>query len=291
MVLIGSVGFGCSKREPDRGGIPVQSQKFVTDDLGREVRMPFKVERAISLAPNITEMIFAVGAGDKLVGNTTYCNYPEAAKSIPKVGDTLSPNIETIISLRPEVVFVSTASQLETFTKTLDSQGVAVFVINATSLDDVYRSLDQLGEMFWTSEKTQALISQLRHRQEMPLPHGVKPQINRVFIQISNEPLFTVGKKSFLSQVVEKAGGELVTNVIEDAYPKISKETALAMNPDVIILSDSDDNQQPNDVFKNSPAVKNGRVYKINADIISRPGPRLVDAIVQIAAFLHRDKN
>jgi iron complex transport system substrate-binding protein len=269
------------------GTLPVESRRVVNDDLGREVRVPFKIERIISLAPNITEMIFAVGAGDKLVGVTTYCNYPAEAKSIQKVGDTVSPNIETIISLRPEVVFVSTASQLEAFTKTLDSQGVSVFVINATSLDDVYRSLGQLGEMFWTSEQAKTLVTDLRSREEMPYPHGERPNFKRVFIQISNEPLFTVGKKSFLTQVVEKAGGELVTKDIDDGYPKLSKETALALDPEVIILSNSEDNQRPNDAFQNSPAVKNGRVYKINADIISRPGPRLVDAIEQIAVFLH----
>jgi iron complex transport system substrate-binding protein len=99
-----------------------------------------------------------------------------------------------------------------------------------------------------------------------------------------------VGKQSFLNAMVDAAGGRSVTSDVETAYPKLSKETASALRPDVIILSESPDNQEPNEVFRNSPAVKNGRVYKINADLLSRPGPRLVDALEQIARFLHPEK-
>jgi iron complex transport system substrate-binding protein len=108
----------------------------------------------------------------------------------------------------------------------------------------------------------------------------------RVFVQISKEPLFTIGRDSFLTEIVESAGGTSTTKDIATAYPKISKETALALNPDVILLSDSEDNPNPSEVFKNSSAVKNNRVFKINADIISRPGPRLVDALEEIARDL-----
>ena len=107
-----------------------------------------------------------------------------------------------------------------------------------------------------------------------------------MFLQISKEPLFTIGKDSFLTDLIDRAGGISVTANVATAYPKLSKETALALNPDVIILSESEDNREPNDVFKNSPAVKNGQVFKINADIISRPSPRIVDALEQIARDL-----
>jgi iron complex transport system substrate-binding protein len=259
----------------------------VTDDLGRTVNVPVKIDRAVSLAPSLTEMIFAVGAGDTLVGVTSYCNYPEQAKAIEKVGDTMTPNIERIIALKPQIVFVSTASQLEAFTKTLDDQGIAVFVSEAKSLDDVYRSLNQFGDLFGTKKRAANLVSELMRSAE-----GFRYSLEgkptpKVFVQISNDPLFTIGRDSFLTEVLEHAGGTSATNDVPTAYPKLSKETAMALNPDVIILSDSDDNREPNDVFKNSPAVKNGRVYRINADIISRPGPRLVDAIEQIAKDLH----
>ena len=260
----------------------------VRDDLGRTVVVPEKIDRAISLAPSVTEMIFAVGAGDRLVGVTTYCNYPAEAGAIEKVGDTQTPNIERIIALRPQVVFVSTASQLEAFMQTLAEQRIAVYVTDAKSLDEVFDNLNELGELFGKTEYAANYVASLSGRaldvkQRVHDKAGDPP---RVFLQISNEPLFTIGKESFMTELVEQAGGVSVTRDVPTAYPKLSKETAAALDPEVIILSDSEDNRAPNPVFGNSSAVKAGRVFSINADILSRPGPRLVDALEQIAAKL-----
>jgi iron complex transport system substrate-binding protein len=276
----------------------------ITDDLGRTVVVPVKVNRAISLAPSITENIFAVGGGDRLVGVTSYCNYPEAAQSIAKIGDTLNPNIERIVALKPDIVFVSTASQLEAFSSTLEENGIKVYVSNPVRLSAVYNDLMQLAVIFGTDPEAVKYVRGLEGREravsdklgtywaedESEAAYDRRVGTKRVFLQISNEPLFTIGKDTFLNEVIELAGGRSVTSNVPSAYPKLSKETAMALNPDVIILSDSEDNKEPNVVFKDSPAVKNGRVYRINADIISRPGPRLVDAIEQIAGFLHGDE-
>ncbi|HTK37943.1 MAG TPA: cobalamin-binding protein [Pyrinomonadaceae bacterium] len=261
----------------------------VTDDLGRKVIVPVNIDRAVSLAPNLTEDVFAVGAGNKLVGVTTYCDYPEAARKIQKVGDTLNPNIETIVALKPQIVLVSTASQLEAFSKTLADNGIAVYVTSSKSLDDVFKNLAQLGEIFGTQDIATKVVADLTNRVESVSRISSSKKAVRVFVQISKEPLFTVGKQAFVTEIVKRAGGESATENIETAYPNLSKETALALEPDVIILSDSPDNQEPNDAFKNSPAVKNGRVFRVNADLLSRPGPRLVDALEQIAEDL-RDK-
>jgi len=293
-VALLALGAACQISE----NVPSPNVEFwsVKDDLGREVRLPQYVGRAVSLAPSLTETVFAIGAGDRLVGVTTYCNYPEEAKSIQKVGDTLNPNIETIIALRPDVVLVSTASQLETYTKTLEQNGIAVYVSNPTSLNGVFENMQKLAELFGTGDETSGLIGTLsgresfiRHRLLLPR-NGEPVRVVPVFLQISKEPLFTIGKDSYLNQVVRSAAGRSVTENVASAFPKLSKETALALQPEAIILSDSPDNQEPNEVFKNSPAVRNGRVYKINADIISRPGPRLIDAMEQIARDLHPEK-
>lgn len=276
------VCVGCG--DPDATKPAIAQFRVVTDDLGRSVKLPMRTERAVSLAPSLTEAIFAAGAGDRLIGDTTYCNYPPEAQAIAKVGDTQTPNIEAIVALKPQVVFVTTASQLESFTRTLDEQGIAVFVTNPKSMDDVVRNLRQFGDIFGTleqAEKTSASLNQRIAEQRRTADELASHP--RVFLQISNEPLFTIGKDSFLNQVIEYAGGKSVTRDVATAFPKLSKETALALNPEVIILSDSDDNREPNAVFSNSPAVRNGRVYRINADIISRPGPRLVDAMEEIS--------
>lgn len=258
----------------------------ISDDLGRRIKIPERVERVVSLAPNLTENIFAVGAGDRLIGVTSFCNYPSEAQKIQKVGDTISPNIETIIALKPQIVFVSTASQIETFTKTLEAQNITVFVTNPKDLNGVLANLKQLGEIFGTTEKAIALLDNLQKRIAAIDARVEDKAKTKAFVQISKEPLFTIGKESFLTEIITRAGGASVTANVATAYPKISKETALALSPDVIILSESPDNTEPNDVFKNSPALKNGKVFKISADILSRPGPRIVDALEQIAEAL-----
>ncbi len=278
-VLVAGCGF-----VPKDGEVETRPIK---DDLGRVVTVPMRVERAVSLAPSITESIFAVGAGDRLVGVTTFCNYPGEAEKVAKVGDTVNPNMETIVALKPQVVFVSTASQIENFTWALEAQGIAVFVSNPKTLDDVFADLRRLGAMFGTEGAAAERLNLLQARM-MDVDEAVRgKQRTRVFLQISKEPLFTVGAESFLTGIVARAGGVSVTADVPTGYPKLSKETALALDPDVIILSDSEDNRQPNEAFANSKAVRSGRVFRIGADIVSRPGPRLVDALEAIAVFLY----
>lgn len=287
LLLIGLLALTACKNVTSPAPADVK-MRDIADDLDRKLKIPEKVERVVSLAPNLTENIFAVGAGDRLVGVTTFCNYPEDAQKIRKVGDTLSPNIETIIALKPQIVFVSTASQLETFMKTLEAQGITVFVTNPKDLNGVLTNLRQLGDIFGTPERTTVLLNELQER-IVAIDEEVrdKPKV-KTFVQFSKEPLFTIGKESFVTEIIERAGGASVTRDVATAYPKISKETALALNPEAIILSESPDNTEPNDVFKNSAAIKNKKVFKVSADILSRPSPRIVDALEQIAEALKK---
>lgn len=259
----------------------------ITDDLGRRVRLPERVTSAVSLAPNLTEITFAVGAGERLVGVTSFCDYPEDAKKIRRVGDTLTPNIENIIALKPQIVLVSTASQMENFTATLDRQGIAYFVTNPNSLDDIYKSIYQIGEIFRREERAYQLVDELKRRVADIEARTVSAADVKVFVQIDKNSLYTVGRDSFITDLINRAGGESLTKDITTAYPKISKETALALNPEQIILSESDNNREPNEVFAASQAVKNGRVFHIEADLLSRPGPRVVDGLERLARTLH----
>lgn len=284
-LILSVILTGCAQQSEPQKAVETT---VAVDGLGRSVQIPAKVERAISLAPNLTETLFAIGAGDRLVGVTTYCNYPEAALAVEKVGDTMTPNIERIIALKPQLVLVSTASQLESFMRTLDERGIAVFVAAPTDIKGVAKDMRTLGKIFGVSESAETAVRSFEERiAKVATEHNDKKPVS-VFLQVSNEPLFTIGKESFLNEVIETAGGISVTKDVATAYPKISKETAAAMAPDVIILSESDDNSEPNAALKNSPAVKNGRVYKINADIISRPGPRTAEALERIADLLSK---
>ena len=282
LIIAATILSGCS------GTVVTDSARtrVVVDGLGREVSVAPTIRRAVSLAPSVTENVFAVGAGERLVGVTSYCNYPREAAAIDKVGDTLAPNIEKIIALRPDVVIVTTASQLEAFTKTLDDRGIAVFVSNPVKLTDITDDLRRLGDLFGTSEIADHLANELDARAAMMRETNRAKQAVNAFVQISKQPLYSIGKDAFLTEAFEIAGARVLTADIPGAFPVISKESAIAMSPEVIFISDSPDNDAPNEAFDRSPAVLSRRVFRLNADMISRPGPRLFDAIEEISRSL-----
>jgi iron complex transport system substrate-binding protein len=265
--------------------------KQFTDDAGKTVSLPGIVDRVITLAPNLTEIVFAVGAGDRLVGNTTYCDYPEQAKNVAKVGDTLHPSIERIIALKPQVVLVSTASQLETFTQQLQAQNIAVFVTDPHDLEGVFRSIEQVGEMLNHSSEARSLVERLRARTNA-IEQAVKlsPPV-RTFYQVSAEPLYTAGHDAFVTDLMRRAGANSVTGDVPGAWPKYSNESALAARPEAIILptggSMGSANSTVAEALRNSPAALSGRVYKINDDHLARPGPRAVEGLEEMARALH----
>lgn len=287
-ILLAAVTFGCYRQAP-KPTVEVRTRSF-TDDLGRKVAVPEKVDRVISLAPNLTEIVFAVGGGDKLVGVTTFCNYPPQAQAIRKVSDTQTPNIETIVALQPQLVFVSTSSQLEAFTKVLTDQKIAVFVTAPNRLDDIYKSIATVGEILGMADRAEGLVRKMRSEVADVRDSTIGRDRPKVFVQIDKNSLYTIGKDSFITDIIAQAGGISATADLATAYPNLSRETALAMNPDVIVISESEGNREPNEVFRNSPAVKNGRVFLIDADLLSRPGPRIVDALKQIAEKLRQIK-
>jgi len=294
LIILMAVGLSPSCSNRIRPYSPATETHEVIDEAGRRVRLATHIDRIVSLAPNLTEIVYAVGAGDRLVGDTEYCDYPAAAKNIAKIGDTIHPSIERIIALKPQVVLVSTASQLEAFTKQLDDQKIAVYVTNPRSLDEVFRSIAVLGDLFGTHETAATLVVDLRRRTDAVEAKikGTSPVA--VFYQVSGEPLYTIGRESYLTDLVRRAGGASVTADVSGAFPRYSDEAALAARPAAIILpsggSMGDANSTVAASLRNSPAVQNERVYKINDDHLSRPGPRLVDGLEEMARALHPDE-
>jgi iron complex transport system substrate-binding protein len=290
-VLLLAATLACTVANQTRRDGPIS--RILTDDVGRTVTVPVNVDRLISLAPNLTEIVFAVGAGDRLVGRTSYCDYPPQAKSVTEVGDTLHPNIERIISLKPQVVLVSTASQLEVFTQQLENQNIAVFVTDPHDLEGVFRTIEQVGDILGKREQATTLVQTLRQRTEA-VEQAVKdkPPV-RVFYQLSAEPLYTAGHDAFVTDLMRRAGAISVTAELPGAWPKYSSESALAANPEAIILPTGGSmgaaNSAVTEALRKSPAVRQGRVYKINDDHLVRPGPRAIDGLEEMARALHPD--
>ena len=153
--------IACDSQRP--GYEPTAKTKSLKDAVGKSVKVPAKVERVVSLAPNLTEITYAIGAGDKLVGATTFCTYPEEAKKLKRVGDTLKPNIESIVALKPDVVLVSTASQLESFSEVLSERKIAVFVTNPDSLEGVRKGIELLGKLFSKESESKKLNAKMKN--------------------------------------------------------------------------------------------------------------------------------
>lgn len=280
----------CSNRGTQNPQLTTETRE-VTDEAGRRVRLPLKIERIVSLAPNLTEIVYAVGAGDRLVGRTKYCDYPPEVKNVRDVGDTMTPSIERIIAQKPQLVLVSTASQLEAFTKQLDQQQIAVYVTDPRSLDDVFRSITTLGDLLGTHDQAEKAVNDLRRRADAITASVSTTKPVKVFYQVSDEPLYTIGRESYLTDLVRRAGGVSVTAEVPTAFPRFSDEAALAARPEAIILPTGGSMGTANSTvaaaLKNSPAVLSNRVYKINEDHLQRPGPRLVDGLEELARTLH----
>ena len=278
----------CTSTRPVPDG-PVRRE--LTDDAGRRVSVPVPVNRVISLAPNLTEIVFAIGAGDHLVGRTSYCDFPAEAKAVTEVGDTLHPSLEKIVALRPQVVLISTASQLEVFTQQLHSQNIAVFVTDPRDLEGVFRTVDQIGRIVGHPQEAALLIQRLRERTQAVEKAVAGRQPVRVFYQVSGEPLYTIGHDAFVTDLISRAGGISVTADVPGAWPKYSNESALAAKPEAIILPTGGSmgaaNATVTEALRQSPAALTGRVYRINDDHLARPGPRSVDGLEEIARALH----
>ncbi len=286
-----TITSACSSVQKPRPDGPIS--RILTDDAGRTVAVPFKVDRVISLAPNLTEIVFAVGGGGQLVGRTSYCDFPPEAKSVAEVGDTAHPSLEKLIALKPQVVLISTASQLEVFTHQLESQNIAVFITDPHDLDGVFRSIEQIGEILGKKQQAATLVESLRKRTNAVEEAVKQKQPVRVFYQLSAEPLYTAGHDSFATDLMRRAGAISVTADVPGTWPKYSTESALAARPDAIILATGGSmgtgNSTVAEALRKSPAVLEGRVYKINDDHLVRPGPRLIDGLEEMARALHPD--
>jgi iron complex transport system substrate-binding protein len=297
LLLLASALFFCAcapRGESGKGappGSPAAQMREVTDDAGKRVRVPVRPERIVSLAPNLTEIVYAVGAGPRLVGNTTYCDYPPEANQVTKVGDTLHPSIERILALRPQLILVSTASQLETFARQLDEQQIAVYVTDPRDLDGVLRSIASVGDLLGQRAEAERVASELRARAAKVEEATKSSPAVSVFYQLSAEPLYTAGRDSYITDLIRRAGGRSVTADVPGAWPRYSDESALASRPEAIVMATGGSMGEANaDIaaaLKTSPAAKSGRIIKINGDYLSRPGPRLVDGLEQMARALH----
>ncbi|MEK7476053.1 MAG: cobalamin-binding protein [Candidatus Coatesbacteria bacterium] len=268
----------------------------VVDDVGTTVLIAGAPARIVCLSPGATEILFALQAGKRIVGVTTLCDYPAAASRIPGVGEFFAPSLEAILAKRPDLVVATGGAQRDLVLR-LRQGSIPVLVMYPSGLEGVFRNITLLGRVVGRQETASALVASLRGRvARLTAPLKDLPAASRpkVYFELSGDPIMSFGDTSYAGELIRLAGGTNVAAGTVGDYPRLSAETILAADPDVILLSRCDRAADAVAQVGSRPgwgglkAVKAGRVYgDLNMDLILRPGPRLVDGLEVLIGKIH----
>ncbi|MCX8151084.1 MAG: cobalamin-binding protein [Candidatus Bathyarchaeota archaeon] len=277
-------------------------QVTLVDSMGNVVTLNSPPQRIVSLAPSNTEILFAIGAGDRVVGVTDFCNYPYnftawiEAGNMTSIGSYYGPSTEPIVALNPDLVLASSGS-LDA-AKNLRNLGINVLVVESKTLDGVLQDILMIGRATGNNAQASALVSSMRQRiDNVASRAATATTIPKVYHEVWNDPLMSVGPGTFIDELITLAGGENIFHDATTSWPTVSSEAIIAKNPDVMVFPDMymgvQNFYQTIEAVKQRPgwsiinAVKNDAIYEINADIISRSGPRLVDALEELSKMIH----
>lgn len=266
----------------------------VVDDLGRSVNIEGIPQRIVSLAPSNTEILFALDLEEKVVGVTEYCNYPPEALNKEKIGGYSTPDIEKIIALQPDLILANSI-HAEEVTPALEEIGLTVFALAAENVDGILEDIRMVGKITGKEKQASEVLAEMQNRIEA-ITDVTKDleESPRVFYVTWHDPLFSVGSETTIQELVENAGG---VNIFQDitGHRTVDLEEVIARDPQVIIACTGHGSAQaePLEWAKEEPrlgvteARKNNRIYHIDADLVSRTGPRIVDALEWFAWFIH----
>jgi len=266
------------------------------DEVGREVTFSFPPKRIVSLAPNITEILFSLGLDEEVVGISIHCNYPEKVKSRPRVGSYISIDLEKIVSLKPDLIIATGAGNTKEMVDRLERLGFPTFVIFPKRFDDVIQSIRHVGQLVSKEKEALSMTESMSKRKGkiLELTRGLSRP--KVFLQIGESPIVTVGKGSFADDLIRLAGGENVAGNDREMYPRLGMEEILKRSPEVILISsmkpggDYERALREWERWKTIPAVKQGRIHLIDSDLIDRPSPRIIDGLEEMARWIHPEQ-
>jgi cobalamin transport system substrate-binding protein len=263
----------------------------VVDQTGRSLTLPAPPRRIVSLVPSVTEILFAIGAHEALAGVTDFCDFPPEAKRKPSVGGMISPSLEALIALKPDlVVATSSGNRAETFDQ-LKRLGLPVYLVDPSSVGDVLQLVAGLGELTGHRDAAATVTAELARRIKavgLRVAGRARP---RVLYVLWPDPLIVPGRGALVSEIITLAGGESVTADRGQGYPRMSLEAAVARAPEIIILaSHGGGTPMARDRWnrlESLPAVKSKRVYTADGNVMHRYGPRVVDGIETLAKLVH----
>lgn len=268
----------------------------ITDDIGNKFLFDEEPKRIISLAPSITEILFALDSGKSLVGVTNYCDYPPGVEAKAKVGGMINPNLEKIAELNPEVIIMTFQGNDKWDYYQLSGMGYNVFVINPKFLDGIFLSINHLSRITGAITKGSELNNKLRKKYKEILARRNECKGQKVGIVVNIEPLMFAGLETFINEMIVSLGCENPFSYSHMRYPIVSREEVVKKNPDVIILLD-DVVKSLEEVYQIFPEWKTlnasirNQIVIVEADLLSRPGPRIFDGFEIIADILTKSKN
>ena len=302
LILVVSLVAGCSNEQPDNevevedpGNQSLETTALeATDDYGKTVTFDQAPMRIISLAPSHTEILFALGIGDRVVGVTTFDDYPVEVVDIEKVGDFNGNNLERIIELEPDLV-INYGEGIQEENQRLEEAGIQVIGFMPESIDEIYSTIERIGILAGVENSAKELNASLQEREAAALAKVEGVEKVRVFYEIWHEPLMTAGPGSFLDQLMTLAGGENIAFDADSPYPNYDLEQLVERNPQVYLTSNDFPEKTVESIkersgYENMDAVVNDRVYILDGNVMSRPGPRIIDALEALVEAIHPEK-
>jgi len=266
----------------------------LTDQTGRQVQVPSSPQRVVALAPSLTECVYALDRGNRLVGVSANSDYPAPASELPEVGTYVAPDLERIVSLKPDLCLATRDGNPRSLVRRLEELGIPVFALDPRDLEQVLDSLRLLGHVLNAKTEAEELVGNLNRR-----IHRVKERVARaehrprVFYQIGTSPIVSAGSDTFIHELIRMAGG---TNLAAGSkqYPRYSREEVLVLDPEVIIVSSMTKNKGLTrkvrgmwSEFPSIEAVRSGRIHAVDADCLNRASPRLVRGLEILVHLLH----
>ncbi|MGH9868854.1 MAG: ABC transporter substrate-binding protein [Candidatus Polarisedimenticolia bacterium] len=284
--LVAAVAFVVSQPASSQGPDPART---VRDGVGRQVTLPALPSRIVSLAPSVTEILFAVGAGDRVVGVTDFCDNPPEARSLPRVGGLIHPDLERLASLKPQLAIASTAGNYREDAERIEKLGIPVYTLAASSLEEILQSVEKVGDIVGSQATALKVSASLRERVARVRQEAATRRRPRVLFVIEPEPLIAPGPETFVGEALRIAGADLVSQGASSGWNQIDLEQVVALNPDLILatpahaawaraLPDSP-------TWRLVPAAREGKV-RVISDAIQHPGPRLIDGMEEVARLL-----
>jgi iron complex transport system substrate-binding protein len=264
----------------------------ITDDAGRQVTIDRSPTRIVSIAPSNTEMLFALGLEERIVGVDSYSTYPPQAGQKPQVGTYLEPDLERVVAAEPDLI-LATETHVGTVLPELDALGLPTVVIEPTDLDQVFSGMLLVGTIADVSPRAQQVVCEFQARVDAVADAVAGAPRPRVFFELSPD-LYTAGPGSYVDDLISRAGGDNVAVGAAELWPQLSAEAVVSADPEVILLADHEAGITAEQVaarpgWQQMSAVQQGRIVSLDADLVARPGPRVVDGLEAIAAALHPD--